>query len=152
VLDEFISADTVLIFSPTRNEPDLIPVAIEAWSRGKLVAFPISQTGDCTLDFRIVSSMNELQAGAYGIYEPRNTATKATFTERTLCIVPALAVDKNGFRLGYGKGYYDRFLSSFKGVSVCALLSDFSCELLPHDEKDVPVDITIFETGVVKAK
>ena len=118
----------------------------------KRVAFPISQTDTCTLDFRFVNSIDELQTGAYGIFEPRENAAKATFTERTLCVVPALAVDKEGFRLGYGKGYYDRFLCDFKGLSACALLNGFSCESLPHDENDIPVNIIIFETGVVKAK
>ena len=151
-LAEFVCADTVLIFAPTRNEPDLLGVALEAWARGKQVAFPISRTEDCTLDFRLVGSMNELEIGAYGIFEPNDNATHAIFTKRTLCIVPALAVDKNGFRLGYGKGYYDRFLRDFSGTSVCALLNGFSCDSLPHDENDVPVNITIFETGVVKAK
>ena len=68
------------------------------------------------------------------------------------CVVPALALDENGFRLGYGKGYYDRFLRDFAGTSVCALLNGFSCKVLPHDENDIPVNITIFETGVKKAK
>ena len=151
-LDGFSAADTVLLFAPTRNEPNLIPVALKAWSMGKRVAFPISQTDTCTLDFRFVNSIDELQTGAYGIFEPRENAAKATFTERTLCVVPALAVDKEGFRLGYGKGYYDRFLCDFKGLSACALLNGFSCESLPHDENDIPVNIIIFETGVVKAK
>ena len=151
-LDAFLSADTVLIYSPTKNEPDLTAVAQKAWAMGKNVAFPISLTDSCTLDFRVVGSPDELQGGAYGIYEPSKDAPKATLTERTLCVVPAMAVDKNGFRLGYGKGYYDRFLKDFSGTSVCALLNDFSCENIPHDENDVPVDITIFETGVVKAK
>ena len=151
-LKEFTRADTVLIFAPTRNEPDLSGVAHKAWELKKRVAFPISRTADCTLDFRAVNSMNELAVGAYGIFEPSENAAPATPTERTLCVVPALAVDKNGFRLGYGKGYYDRFLKNFKGTSVCALLSEFSCNSLPYDENDIPVDITIFETGVQKAK
>lgn len=151
-LNEFKNADTVLLFAPTRNEPDLLGVAFAAWADGKEVAFPISRTADCTLDFRKVSSIDALELGAYGILEPSESAPSATVTERTLCIVPALAVDGDGFRLGYGKGYYDRFLKNFKGTSVCALPNGFSHKSLPHDENDIPVDITIFETGVQKAK
>ena len=151
-LDEYKSASTVLLFAPTRNEPELSQVALSAYAEGKSVAFPISRTQTCTLDFRKVSSLDELRTGAYGILEPSEDAPTVTITEKTLCIVPALAVDRQGFRLGYGKGYYDRFLRDFNGTSVCALLNDFSCESLPHDENDVPVSITIFETGVVKAK
>lgn len=151
-LDEFAAADTVLLFAPTRNEPDLSSVALTAWELGKSVAFPISRTSDYTLDFRRVNSIDELEVGAYKILEPSTTAPTPIMSEKTLCIVPALASDEQGFRLGYGKGYYDRFLREFKGISVCALLNDFSCSSLPHDENDIPVDITIFETGVQKAK
>ena len=151
-LDEFAAADTVLLFAPTRNEPDLSFVALEASKCGKTVAFPISRTSDCTLDFRIVNSLDELERGAYNILEPSINALPPVMSEKTLCIVPALAADEQGFRLGYGKGYYDRFLRDFKGISVCALLNDFSCKALPHNENDIPVDITIFETGVHKAK
>ena len=151
-LDEFEGADTVLVFASTRNEPDLAGVALAAWERGKCVAFPISRTSDCTLDFRAVGALYELEVGAYGILEPKSTAPTPDITKKTLCIVPALAVDENGFRLGYGKGYYDRFLRTFDGTSLCALLNGFSCKVLPHDENDIPVNITIFETGVQKAK
>ena len=151
-LDEFGEADTVLLFAPTRNEPDLTGVALAAWQKGKNVAFPISRTSDCTLDFRKVNAMAELEVGAYSILEPSESAQTPTITDKTLCVVPALALDENGFRLGYGKGYYDRFLRDFAGTSVCALLNGFSCKALPHGENDIPVDITIFETGVKKAK
>ena len=56
-LDEFLSADAVLIYAPTKNEPDLTEVAKKAWEMGKRVAFPISITESCTLDFRFVKTV-----------------------------------------------------------------------------------------------
>ena len=150
--EEFKNADTVLLYSATRGEPDFSAVANVALSEGKNVAYPISQTESCTLDFRTVSSLSELWTGAYGISEPLTSAPNAVITEKTLCIVPALAVDKNGFRLGYGKGYYDRFLKNFAGYSLCAISSEHIVENIPKSDNDVPVNGIITETGVILKK
>ena len=149
-LEQFASADVVLVYYPTKNEPDLLHVANVALSLGKRVAFPISNTADLTLTFGEITSTNQLQAGAYGIPEPEANPPK--LSPNSLCIVPALAADKQGFRLGYGKGYYDRFLADFDGVSVCALPSSHLCEKLPTEATDIPVDIIITQTGVIYTK
>ena len=150
--EAFKEADTVLLYASTRGEPNLSPLAKLALKCKNSVAFPISKTDTCTLDFREIKSLNDLSEGAYKILEPSLTAPRAAITERTLCIVPALAVDKNGFRLGYGKGYYDRFLKSFIGYSVCAISSAHIVLSLPKDSNDVPVDDIITETGVIHKK
>ena len=151
-LDEFKNADTVLLYSATRGEPDFSNVAKVALSQGKSVAYPISQTESCTLDFRTVLSLSELSVGAYGIAEPQPTAPHAVMTGKTLCVVPALAVDTDGFRLGYGKGYYDRFLKEFSGYSICAINSTHILPTLPRGEHDLPVNDIITETGVIRKK
>ena len=151
-LKKFLDADVVLLYFPTKNEPNLLSIAEAALKAGKKVAFPISITKNCTLDFREISSLTELNAGAYGIPEPPCNAKIPNLTEKSLCVVPALAFDKNGFRIGYGKGYYDRFLSKFKGVSVGAALSSHICDSLPTETTDIPVNIIITETGVTRIK
>ncbi|MBR2346434.1 MAG: 5-formyltetrahydrofolate cyclo-ligase [Clostridia bacterium] len=151
-LKEYKDADVILLYFPTRSEPDISPLADIARRDGKKIAFPISVTKDCTLDFRLVSSLDELETGAYGIREPRADAKRATLSGRTLCIVPALAVDADGYRLGYGKGYYDRFLSAFKGNTVVAIHSSLVCERLPRNDTDIPVKTIITETGAIRLK
>lgn len=151
-LKEYKDADVILLYFPTRSEPDISPLADIARRDGKKIAFPISVTKDCTLDFRFISSPDELEIGAYGIREPRADAERATLSERTLCIVPALAVDTDGYRLGYGKGYYDRFLSAFKGSAVVAIHSSLVCERLPRNDTDIPVKTIITETGAIRLK
>lgn len=151
-LKEYKDADVILLYFPTRSEPDISPLADIARRDGKKVAFPISVTKDCTLDFRLVSSLDELETGAYGIREPRADAERATLSERTLCIVPALAVDADGYRLGYGKGYYDRFLSIFEGNAVVAIHSSLVCERLPRNDTDIPIKTIITETGAIRLK
>ena len=151
-LEEFSQADTVLLYFPVKNELNLLPIAKAALKENKKVAFPISITKNCTLEFREISSLEELISGAYGIPEPPESAQIAAFSEKSFCIVPALAFDKKGFRIGYGKGYYDRFLSSFKGISVGAVLSSHICDSLPIESTDLPVNIIITETGVTRIK
>ena len=152
MLKDYADADILLLYFPTRSEPDLTLLAHLALRDGKQVAFPISRTDSLTLDFRIVTSLDELEAGAYGIFEPRESAPRATLTERTLCVVPALAVDRDGYRLGYGKGYYDRFLSSFVGRSLVAIHSSLVCERLPRNDTDIPLNTIITETGAIRLR
>ena len=151
-LKEYKDADVILLYFPTRSEPDISPLADIARRDGKKIAFPISVTNDCTLDFRFISSPDELEIGAYGIREPRADAERATLSGRTLCIVPALAVDADGYRLGYGKGYYDRFLSTFEGNAVVAIHSSLVCERLPRNDTDIPLKTIITETGAIRLK
>ncbi|MBR2613499.1 MAG: 5-formyltetrahydrofolate cyclo-ligase [Clostridia bacterium] len=151
-LKEYKDADVILLYFPTRSEPDISPLADIARRDGKKIAFPISVTKDCTLDFRFISSTDELEIGAYGIREPRADSERATLSERTLCIVPALAVDTDGYRLGYGKGYYDRFLSTFEGSAVVAIHSSLVCERLPRNDTDIPLKTIITETGAIRLK
>ena len=151
-LKEYKDADVILLYFPTRSEPDISALADIARRDGKKIAFPISVTKDCTLDFRFISSPDELEIGAYGIREPRADAERATLSDRALCIVPALAVDTDGYRLGYGKGYYDRFLSTFEGNAVVAIHSSLVCERLPRNDTDIPIKTIITETGAIRLK
>ncbi len=148
-LHEFMEADTLLLYSPVRGEPDITPLAFLAWTLKKAVAFPISNTATLTLTFKEVSSLSELRVGAYGILEPDIKAKNAKMTKKTLCIVPALSFDMHGFRLGYGKGFYDRFLADFSGVSVGAIYDSLISRELPTNGTDIPAHIVISETGVL---
>lgn len=151
-LAEYKNADLLLLYFPTKSEPDLRSLARHALTDGKKIAFPISNTDDCTLSFREINELDELSVGAYGIPEPRRSSTPACPTERTLCVVPALAVDSRGYRLGYGKGYYDRFLESFNGVAVCAVFSVLVCKELPRLDTDIPIKIIVTERGAIRNK
>ena len=151
-LTSFSECDTLFLYAPIKSEVDVYPLFKEALSRGIKVAFPISIKESSTLDFRFVSAEDELALGAYSIREPRSDLPRADFTERSICIVPALSFDKNGSRLGYGKGFYDRFLSRFTGLTIGVTFSELKCDLLPTDEFDIPVNIIITDKESVKTK
>lgn len=143
-----LGADTVLLFSPIGKEPNILPLAQNLIDRGVTVAFPISFTEDSHLEFFTVSDLSELREGAYGIKEPP-ALRRAVCTERSVCIVPALSFDMSGVRIGYGKGYYDRFLADFAGVGIGVVFSELLSESIPHDRYDIPVDLIITEGGVI---
>ena len=142
-LEEFINADIILAYYPINEEINVIAIVEYALQNGKRVAFPISSKDDHTLTFRFVSRIDELVEGAYSIPEPPLNAELFENADNTLCIVPGLVFDRNGNRLGYGKGFYDRFLLSFNGISVGLCYSDFLLDMLPTEGTDRKVDIVI---------
>ena len=143
----FLEAETLLCFSPVRGEPNILPLAEYALSLGKAVAFPISHTNERHLSFHKINSLTELTKGAYNIPEPPETFPEITDFSNAICIVPALAFDRRGKRLGYGGGYYDRFLSNFNGISIGLAYSDFFVPCLPTDAHDAQINIIITENG-----
>ena len=151
-LPEFDACDTLFLYSPIKSELNVLPLFDIAKEKGMRIAFPISIKESSTLDFRCVSDFDELSLGAYNIYEPKENTSKATFSKQSICIVPALAFDKNGNRLGYGKGFYDRFLSKFTGLSVGVTFAELFCDALPTDGYDIPVNVIITDKESVRIK
>ncbi len=146
----FKYADTLLMFYPKKEEIDILPVFFEAKRMGKRVAFPrcISKG---VMKFYYVDSPDELHKGKYGTHEPEENGEKEyAGSVHPLCIVPCLAADRSGYRVGYGGGYYDRFLSSFDGISACVQYEMFvSQDGIPVEKRyDKRTDLLVTEGGV----
>ena len=90
---------------------------------------------------------NALTPDRFGIAAPPSSAKEATPTAQTLCIVPGLAAGKDGARLGYGGGFYDRFLPTFQGTALFAVYEQFLFDTLPHEAHDHPLTYIITEKG-----
>ena len=148
-LECFKRADTLLAFYPSFLEPDIRPVINEALLQNKKVAFPLCNVESHTMRFICVSSLDELRIGNYSIPEPPVDNEEYCAAANALCLVPALAFDKHGYRLGYGGGYYDRFLSDFNGTSVGMTYSEFINDSLPRGKFDIKTDIIISERGTI---
>jgi len=146
-LPQFKEAKVLLCYYPINGEPNIIPLARHALSLGKKVAFPISHVKEKRLSFHVINDISCLKIGAYGIPEPPIELPEVTDFSYALCIVPALAFDANGYRLGYGGGYYDRFLSEFDGISLGLTYSFFYVDSVPTETHDASVDIIITEKG-----
>ena len=146
-------ADTVLLYSPIKSEIDITPIAVAALKAGKRVAFPKCTPEGSLMDFHYVSSLDELTPGYYSILEPSADAPvfdkrKAHTKESCLCLIPALIYDQNGYRVGYGKGYYDRYLQDFNGTKAGIIYDRLIAESVPHGRFDLKVDFTVSEKGV----
>lgn len=106
-------AQTLLCYMAFRNEVDVSKVMEDAWQQGKRVLLPRVNPADRTMKCIQVEKFSDLQSGAYGIMEPLDDPSRMIPpTEIDLVIVPGVAFDSQGYRLGYGGGYYDRFFSS----------------------------------------
>ena len=148
---EYKKARLVLTYVSAGQEPDTLELIAMALAQGKEVACPLCHKPTHTMTFHKISSLGQLTPGAYGICEPPADAPSAQPEEmqHSVCIVPGLAFDSCGGRLGYGGGYYDRFLAGYSGVSI-GLCREETCSAqpLPRDEYDIPVDIVVTDRGL----
>lgn len=147
---EFMDAETILLYYPIKNEISPLPLFEMCLKMGTTVAFPTCQKENSTLVFKKVTTLGELLRSNFGLFEPNENCEIISLTKNTLCIVPALVFSRSGHRLGYGKGYYDRFLADFNGVSVGLSYSTFVLDEIPHDKHDIPLDMIITESEVFK--
>lgn len=151
-LASFRFADTILIYYPIGSEINVMPIAERAWAMGKRVAFPLSNAEEKTMEFKYVGSTDELTKGEYSIPEPREDAESVRDFSRSVCIVPGLIFDREGYRIGYGKGFYDRFLCSYTETKVGLAYSDLILDYVPRGRFDKHVDILVSEKGVSLAE
>lgn len=138
-------AKSVFLYLSFGSEVDTIPILEELLRRGVRVSVPRCHKETRTMDAVAITHLSQLKPGAYGILEPEPALPIISPKEIDLAVVPALAFDKEGYRLGYGGGYYDRFLAEFSGISVGLAFSDCITEHLPREEFDKPVDVVITE-------
>ncbi|MHB8585158.1 MAG: 5-formyltetrahydrofolate cyclo-ligase [Thermoplasmatota archaeon] len=144
-LDEWKAARVVGLYVPIRSEVLTQPLLAQALAAGKATAIPRIE-GDA-LHYHPIDSFSGLASGALGVPEP--TSGNAIIPD--LLIVPGLAFDTEGGRLGYGRGYFDRLLGAFQGVSI-ALAYDFQLVArLPQEAHDVPVSIVATEARILRA-
>ena len=143
----FKNASMLLIYAPLENEINLLPLAHVARKRGIPVAFPRCDKETNTMQFYILPEGQKLTPGAYGIPEPPEDTPVCVPDKRALCVVPALSYDLSGNRIGYGKGYYDRYLATFPGVTVGATYAAMLLKSVPTEAHDLPVDWLFTERG-----
>ena len=144
--DCFKKAEQVLIFASSPEEFDTRFIIEKCRLLHKRVFLPRCLDKAGTMKFFKVDCSGDLEIGSFNLSEPKLTCKPYTQKPDDLVIVPALSVDKNHYRIGYGKGYYDRFLKDFNGVSICPCYSEMCEEVLPTDEYDIKINM-ITDTG-----
>ena len=149
-------APVICGYVSVRGELDTTPILQRAAAEGKTVALPVTVTGadEGRMIFRALPNgdFSRLTPARFGIPEPDESCPPLTgdgFT-RALILIPALAFDENGYRLGYGGGYYDRFLSFLREAEIpytAVGLTYAVCRAtaLPREAHDIPVHIILDE-------
>lgn len=148
---EYAEATTVLTYVSVSSEVSTRMIIERALCDGKTVAVPRCLPGH-RLEFVVITSLDQLVPAPFNLLKPSKdlSALAEEQMNATICIAPALLVDTKGYRLGYGAGFYDRFLSTYSGKKIClAYQHNLSKTMLPHTEFDVPVDMVITESGVL---
>lgn len=154
-LVSFKHADIVLLYAPIKSEIDVMPIALCALERGKRVAFPRCDKETRTMKFHFISSFDDFEIGAYGIREPREELPiydPTSTVGSTICFLPGLVFDVYGYRLGYGKGYYDKFLNVYSGCTIGVTYTELIHNSLPKGKFDVPCNIMLTEKGIKTIK
>ncbi|HBF77741.1 MAG TPA: 5-formyltetrahydrofolate cyclo-ligase [Clostridiaceae bacterium] len=147
--DIFQKSKSVMLYSSIRNEVDLSAVVEKLLMDKKTVIFPKSIKLNKRLVPCIIKSISDLKLGSYGIMEPEENFI-ANKGEIDLILVPGVAFNPQGYRIGYGAGYYDRFLEGFKGITAGIAYSfqitDFNC----IHEHDAQLNYIITENAIQK--
>lgn len=111
------------------------------------VYVPKCSDNDNVMDFYRIYSFDDLEKGHFGILEPTILSDKLSDFKDTICLVPAVCYDKRGYRIGFGKGFYDRFFYEHPEVfKVGVGYDNFVIDEIYKNENDVPVDIIITDT------
>lgn len=153
-LPAFQGARTVLAFVSLGDEPPTRPLLEAVLASGKRLCLPRIVSGQSRFEAAAVGSLDELRPGVYGISEPPPSAAAVDPSELDLVIVPALAFDVSGNRLGRGGGYYDRFLAALPPHAVTVGLT-FEAALWPRvpvEAHDVPVQWIVTESRTMRAQ
>ena len=146
-LDVYEKADTVLCYVSLKEEIQTDSVINTALADGKKVAVPYCVNKEGAMDFYVISSLDELTVGTFGVREPDiNYNKRLEDFEKSIIIVPGVTFDSQGYRLGFGGGYYDRFLAEYSGTSVGLCYDEMMCHSVPRDAFDIAVNIIITET------
>ena len=144
-LSEYLNCSTVFTYVSKKIEVNTLTIIKSSMRLGKRVAVPRCIVEKMQMEFYYIKSLEELIPGTFGVLEPNPYRCKkvSSFEKSSLCIVPGFSFDIYGFRLGYGKGYYDRFLAWYAGYTVGLCYSDCVREKLPHGKFDKPVNFLI---------
>lgn len=145
-LPQYRRAELLLIYVSTAIEVDTRGIIAKAIADGKQVAVPRCVEGTRLMEFYRIQSIEELSPGSFGVLEPApDPQNRVTDFSNSICVIPALGCDLKGYRLGYGGGYYDRFLHGYSGCKALIIYKANILKKLWHGRYDVPVDFVMTE-------
>ncbi|KMY54757.1 hypothetical protein AC623_13120 [Bacillus sp. FJAT-27231] len=149
-LKEWQEAQTVAITVSNMPEVDTWQIIRQGWIEGKRIVVPKCIPAERGMNFHELTAFTELETVYSGLYEPVPSCTSIVDRSRMdLILVPGLAFSRSGSRLGFGGGYYDRFLASYNGKTAALAFSQQLVEELPKEPHDLPVKKILTEEEVI---
>lgn len=153
ICDNFLSSmayehsDTVLLYYSINSEVDTQELIDTVLKSGKRLALPVCRENS-EMVFRYIQSRDDLTKGFFSALEPKDTLEEFKGARHAVCVIPAIAFDKEGYRIGYGKGYYDRYLTDPSIVKIGFIYDELRVDKLPRGRFDLNCDLVITERGV----
>lgn len=146
-MPEYQNAETVFCFVGRSHEIDTAPLLADALAAGKRLCVPLC-VDKGIMELRQITDLSQLVCGSYGIQEPPSDAPAISVDDVDLSIIPCLTCDHGGRRLGFGGGYYDRFLSVYRAAAVMVCRERLIREELPVEPHDMPIPWVVTENGL----
>ena len=153
--EHYKNADFIFTFISTDEEIDTHNIIRESLKKGKRIGVPITLPKERKLVVSEIKDFdNELEMGFYGILSPKKEYIREISpNEVDVVLVPGLIFREDGFRIGYGGGYYDRFLRDAKSAVKIGLCYEIQIdEDIPIEMHDIPVDYIITEKRIIDCK
>lgn len=149
-INELQEATTVLLYASAKGEVDTFE-ALPSLLQSKKVAMPYCVDNNGNMEFYYINCIDDFVKGKFGILEPDITKCQRVLDfSNSVIIVPAIAFDEKCFRLGYGGGYYDRFLEKYDLFSIGLCYNDLVQKSLPVEKHDKSVNAVVTETAIFK--
>lgn len=151
-IPEYEKAKTVMAYFSRGSEVPTKNLILELLNGEKEIALPRTNVQDKAITPYLITSLDDLEASSFGIMEPKPSCKICPMEKIGIVLVPGIAFDEKGGRLGYGLGFYDRFLASSK-LKTAGLCTDAQiAPPLPLEPHDVPMDYIVSELRLIKTK
>ena len=145
-ISAYTDSQNIACYFPIGSEINTYDIMLDILKQGKNLLLP--RIIDDDIQFYIVSNLEKLEKGSFEIMEPKDSCDRA---KKINCVlIPTVGASKMGVRLGYGKGYYDRFLSSTDAVKISLTYSKQIVKSIPSDSHDIKIDWIVTEDENIK--
>lgn len=144
-IEAYRNAESIGAYHSIGSEVQTREIIQEIWNQGKGLALPKVEEGD--IIFRKISSVSDLELGNFSIMEPKDRCEQ--IKKLDVVLVPAIALTRDGYRLGYGFGFYDRYLHGKKSKKIGLSYAKQVIKSFPHDSHDVKMDCIATEDEII---
>ncbi len=141
----------IMLYMPLGKEADTTSIIGKAYDDGKRVVFPVTDGNNGAITPVYAQRDTSFIKGAFSVMVP-DSEDIAEAGDIDVILVPGVAFDRKGCRIGFGKGCYDRLLSGYNGIKVGFCYSEQMCESIPKDRYDVCMDYIITQDGIIDCR